>query len=382
MKEFKDPKILRAAKRIAKKTKLCNNCFGRQFARVSTGMTNQKRGEILRELLGGKEPKKCSACGGLLQALQPWAVKAEKKLKGIEFSSFLVGSKLSSELIEKEEELWESVGIEHCEPIKSELNRELGKLLYKKLKKDVDEKFPDVIVLMNLQKNSIEIQIASLFVYGKYKKLVRGIPQTKWDTYPITVEGIIAKPFMKASDAEAHALHAAGREDVDARCLDWRPFVFEMVSPKKRNLALKEMEKEINKSKKANVTCLRPSSKEEVRKVKAIRPDKTYRVLVTFKKNIKEEDIASLKKLVGEIRQQTPIRVAHRRADLLRKRYVKKITSKKLSSRKVVLEIRGEAGLYIKELVTGDSGRTSPSVAELMGPAEVKELDVIAIHLR
>jgi len=44
------------------------------------------------------------------------------------------------------------------------------------------------------------------------------------------------------------------------------------------------------------------------------------------------------------------------------------------------LIIKAESGTYIKELVTGDDGRTTPSLAELAGvKMEVKELDVIEI---
>jgi tRNA pseudouridine synthase 10 len=53
-----------------------------------------------------------------------------------------------------------------------------------------------------------------------------------------------------------------------------------------------------------------------------------------------------------------------------------------VDARTVELEVRTEAGLYVKELITGDAGRTSPSVAEVLGvPAECVELDVTAIHL-
>ena len=101
---------------------------------------------------------------------------------------------------------------------------------------------------------------------------------------------------MKETKAMAHTLHGAGREDIDARCLDWRPFVFELDSPRKRTLPLKRIQTEINKSGKVKVTDLRPSDKKEVVRVKDLRPDKTYRALIRLEKKIKKEDISSLKK--------------------------------------------------------------------------------------
>jgi tRNA pseudouridine synthase 10 len=44
------------------------------------------------------------------------------------------------------------------------------------------------------------------------------------------------------------------------------------------------------------------------------------------------------------------------------------------------IEIRGDSGLYIKELISGDGGRTSPNLAEaLKVDAIVEELDVIDV---
>ncbi|HJK19212.1 MAG TPA: tRNA pseudouridine(54/55) synthase Pus10, partial [Methanocorpusculum sp.] len=40
----------------------------------------------------------------------------------------------------------------------------------------------------------------------------------------------------------------------------------------------------------------------------------------------------------------------------------------------------GEGGLYIKELVSGDGGRTTPSLAEILAvPAKVVALDVVQV---
>jgi len=45
------------------------------------------------------------------------------------------------------------------------------------------------------------------------------------------------------------------------------------------------------------------------------------------------------------------------------------------------VEIHGEGGLYIKELISGDEGRTEPSLAGLLGVgAEVTALDVVAVE--
>lgn len=386
--DFSDKSVLQTAKEILEKKDICDNCFGRQFGAVGHGFTNKERAEKIFGLLKMKrrEIKYCEICDNIFSELEEIADGAIDKLKQIEFKTFVVGTKLSSEIILREETLWEDISIEHCEPIKSELNRELGKLISKKLEKikkgiEADEANPDVVVLFDTEEKNTRLSINPLFVYGGYKKLVRGLPQTKWETYKETVEDIMAKPFMKAVQGAEHAFHGMGREDIDARCLDWRPFVFEIVRPKKRNMDLEKIKGQINKSGKVEVTDLRFSNKNEVREIKAAKPDKTYRLTAVFEKEITEKDLEKLKTLKGKIiKQQTPSRVLHRRADKMRPRKVKEIKWKILGENKVQFEIKGEAGLYVKELVHGDNGRTKPSISEILGnPAKVEELDVIKI---
>ena len=392
-KEFAKKEILEKAKEIEKLKKVCSNCLGRQFAQIGHGFTNKQRGDIIRKLLKTKEPKECEICDDLFKNLEKYGKEAIGDLKKYDFKTFLVGTQLSYLLAKKEEYLWEEMGAENCESIKSEINREIGKFISKQTGKEMDRKIPEINVIIDLEKDRIRIKSNPLFVYGGYKKLVRGIPQTKWETYPETVEDIIAKPFMKATKGEEHALHGMGREDIDARCLDFRPFVFEVLSPQIRSVDLEKMKKEINKTKKVEVSDLRFSNKQEVRDLKAAKPAKSYRILVEFEKQITEKDLVKLKKLKGLIiKQETPKRVLHRRADKLRNRKVRdikwKILGKKqnstqpkpVSGKLVEFEVKGDAGLYVKELVHGDEGRTKPSISEILGnKGEVKELDVIKI---
>lgn len=387
---------------------VCDHCLGRQFSQLLSGYSNDERGRMLRTLIAMKldsgeklecdpnnffgykfrlnkeiksKKQKCSVCNNFFEKIDRFVERIEKQLKKYEFKSFLIGTKVSSELLNREEELWERIGIDFCEPIKAEINREIGKRLEKRLKKRADFGNPDITILLDLQNNRIKLQINPLYIFGYYQKLVRGIPQCKWVHYRTSVEQIIGKPILKLTNGKSHKFHGAGREDVSARCLAWRAFVIEIESPKRRNVDLREIQKMINRSKKVKVKGLRISDLETVRKIKQARPDKTYRIVVKIGKALEKKDLKVLKKLIGTIKQRTPQRVLHRRGDLLRKREVKALTVKQINSRTLELKIKASAGLYIKELVSGDEGRTKPSVAELLGcKATCKELDVIGIE--
>ncbi len=399
------------ALKILEKGYVCDHCLGRQFAQLLSGMESSGRGRTVRDFIAmlidsgeaaevdaSNFPYKfrfsglkgvggeCKVCGNLFENLDLFVKKTENLLKGLEFSNFLVGTRVSRSLLKKEEELWESVGIDWCEPIKAEINRLVGKRLEKSTGKIVEFAKPEILIILDIAGKSVKIDVNSLYIYGEYNKLIRTIPQTRWPSgkYKNSVEQIVAKPVLKQTMGSGSRFHGAGREDIDARCLAWRPFILEITGPKKRKLNLRDITKVVNKSKKVEVRKLRFAGLEEVEVLKSIRPDKTYKVTVVTEEDVKPENLKRLTLLKGKrIYQETPTRVMHRRADKLRKREIKDIKWKKLGKKKLELVVRTEAGTYVKELVSGDKGRTYPSVAETLGTkASVKELDVVKIHRR
>jgi tRNA pseudouridine synthase 10 len=204
--------------------------------------------------------------------------------------------------------------------------------------------------------------------------------------YPESVEELSSKPLLEATQGEATFFHASGREDIDARMLGTgRPFVIEVSKPKKRFIDLKEMEAKINAEAvgKVEVSRLRFTTKDVVRHLKRGEgAQKEYRLLAEFENQISDEDLRMLEeKLSGaSIKQQTPLRVMHRRADLIRERYIYKVKVKKVSLKRALMEIRCQGGLYVKELVSGDEGRTIPNVSDLLGNrAKTLKLDVLNV---
>ncbi|HZU98241.1 MAG TPA: tRNA pseudouridine(54/55) synthase Pus10, partial [Planctomycetota bacterium] len=84
-----------------------------------------------------------------------------------------------------------------------------------------------------------------------------------------------------------------------------------------------------------------------------------------------------------EVQQRTPGRVERSRADLVRARRILSLASRLVSPREVEVELACEAGTYVKELVSGDEGRTTPCLASMLGvPIRVAELDVLEVMAR
>ncbi len=314
-------------------------------------------------------------------------LKILNKVKEYDFSTFLIGVHSTKEDNFKE------------------LKVEVGRKIEANTNKIVDFKNPDLMIILNLNKEKIELQIKPVYIYGRYKKLKRGIPQTKWHCrkcrgkgckecnftgkkYQSSVQGLIEGSILNLYKAVSLKFHGCGREDIDAKMLgQGRPFVMEIENPVKRDVNLSKAKRKINKEnkEKIEVNNLTYVKKNIIKKIKSSRPDKTYRIKVKLRKEINKEKLKKvLSKLEKEtIKQRTPQRVAHRRSDLIREREVKKIKILKFSSKKITLEIKGEAGLYIKELVSGDRNRTNPSLTKLLGrKAKVDKLDVIGVDFK
>jgi len=125
------------------------------------------------------------------------------------------------------------------------------------------------------------------------------------------------------------------------------------------------------------------ASKDDVRHLKkGENAKKEYRLLAEFEKDLTEEGLRMVEeKLTGAlIKQQTPLRVVHRRADIVRERYIYKLEVKKVTLKRALLFINCQGGLYVKELVSGDEGRTVPNVSALLdNPAKTLKLDVLNV---
>ncbi|MCZ7357889.1 MAG: tRNA pseudouridine(54/55) synthase Pus10 [Candidatus Methanoperedens sp.] len=409
--------ILDTARKIVHEGPICDNCLGRQFAKLSTGLSNDRRGKALKlvlameagaenddtlkgELARSEGEIKCWVCNNLFKHLDPWAEKVLGAFSDYEYGNFLVGTKMTGLLAENEEIVWAESGTTFAEPLKTELNREVGKRVEKITGKRANLKKPEIVALLDLENDAVELEVNSLYIYGRYRKLVRGIPQTRWPCrvcggkgcercdntgrmYQESVDELIRPHLIKAAECEDTAFHGAGREDIDALMLgEGRPFVVEAKKPHLRNIDLISLEYEINSKAegKIEVTGLKFVESETVEKIKSMKANKVYRLKIEH--NTSEEKLKSSLDIISGtlIKQKTPTRVLHRRADLERVRKVHSTAIESFGDNTAVITIHCEGGLYVKELVSGDGGRTMPSLAGLTGSeAKVIELEVIKV---
>jgi len=382
--------IVEKAGEVLEKYQLCDHCLGRLFAKLGKG-TNEERGKAIRFVLNMersarglepiKEPDECELCRNVFDRIPELVEIMEKASEDVEFETFLVGSRFPEEIIEKEKAIWEELGIETAEPINREFNRELGKAFGRATGKDTSKE-PDIVFIVEPFSGKVELQINPVYVYGRYRKLVRGIPQTPLPDFEESVASIICRVFSKAFGGKC-VFKGAGREDVDVRMLgNGRPFIVEVKRPKRRKVDLKKVEEEINANRKVEVLNLRFVSAKEAEEVLTKNHRKEYLALVLVEEGVTPEEAEEVaRKLTGlEIHQRTPWRVRKARADKVRVKRVYEAEARWIDEKHFELRLVTDGGLYIKELISGDRGRTKPSVSDLLGkPAWCERLDVLNI---
>nr|XP_049705589.1 putative tRNA pseudouridine synthase Pus10 [Helicoverpa armigera] len=266
---------------------------------------------------------------------------------------------------------------------------------------------------------AVSAQHAPLYLGGRYVKLSRTLPQTPWlvngrRMLHSSVQELICAPIaalyrLDAEDAE-HRLKfmSAGREDVDVRCLgDGRPFAIEITDPTRQpsEAELQQLCAQISAGGQVLVRRLVPVSREHLALLKKGEETKckTYEALCIKLSHAADEQLpAAAPVRVTErdlqrvnaysncagarvlLQQRTPIRVLHRRPLHVRPRRILALSAHAVPAQPqlLLLRLRTDAGLYVKEWAHGELGRTRPALADaLQARVDILALDVAEVDL-
>ena len=402
-------------KEIKKYSPFCLSCLGRSVGLVGFGLDNRERGIELINIIELSEnnnisediicsSEDCKICDGLIGEIDNFIDLACESISEYSLETFKIGTIVDKEILNLESEFANIFGLNLSESIKSQLNREIGIGVSQKNNLLARLDNPDSTIIIDTRYDTINLEIKSIFIEGKYNKYDRTIPQTYWpcrkckgkgckscnhtgQLYPDSVQSLVANPFMKSTKATENLFHGMGREDIDAAMLgSGRPFVLELRMPKNREIDLNEMTDKINEGNmgRIQVNNLEFVPRKRVAELKNTVCDKSYRVDVSIPEDLTIESLKNGAQKLKEklVKQRTPTRVAHRRADLIRPRLVESVNVLSFEQGMAELEIRAQHGTYIRELVSGDMGRTVPSFSSLVdGACKVEVLDVLNLHL-
>ena len=290
----------------------CDACLGRVGGKMHYGQSMEAAGKEVRQAVLDRDAHLASArddvplcpfCENLFEEVELLTDIIFDAVQPYELSRLQLGARFPKDQTESEDELRKRFGAGGSEALKAALVNAIARRLNERLDNVtmVNEK-PDVMALIDVLTLTVDLDVRAVYVYGRYRKLERGIPQTRWPCrackgrgcercdhtglqYERSVQDLIGNPMMAALEGTEHAFHGMGREDIDVRCLgQGRPFVMEIKEPKKRAFSAAKLTEMINEQAggSVEVASLRPSNRKEVVRIKDTPAEKSYTIRFTL----------------------------------------------------------------------------------------------------
>ncbi|XP_026683872.1 putative tRNA pseudouridine synthase Pus10 [Diaphorina citri] len=295
--------------------------------------------------------------------------------------------------------------------------------------------------------SEVDIKQNQIYCAGRYNKYSRSLPQSPWiknnqRRFNSSVQELIAKDVLNLFKADDYLFSSSGREDVDVRMLGTgRPFSIELINPKCTKITQKQIDALMDKINNENgekirvqdmttvskdhlklsarydncfqgsleiIALMDKINKENGEKIRVqdmttVSKDhlkllkdgedsktKTYEALCVSKNPLTKEHLLNISKCTPlVVNQKTPIRVLHRRANLVRLKTIHSMDatiiphSRNDNQTFFCLKLVTQAGTYVKEFVNGDFGRTLPNLGTLLNDPDIDilALDVLNIDL-
>ena len=255
MTQNKFAQVLELSKKILSEYDLCDYCLGRLFSKKLHLTSNKLLGKKIHKKLK-KQNKKCNICKNIFDTIPYYTTKMQESSSSYCFKTFLIGAKLKPSVLDRDDHIRSQFKLRGIEAIKTSITRELAKQFVHKTKKRQNQQDPDLTITVDFKTESCESYSKSLYLFGRYTKTTRDIPQkqkpcsnclgrgcvtcnrhgmTEFDS----VEGMICKYVFDKFGATQAKITWIGGEDTSSLVLGpGRPFFAKLLNPKKRKLVI------------------------------------------------------------------------------------------------------------------------------------------------
>ena len=378
-------KIILQSKSILKECDLCDNCLGRFFIN-STHLSSGKRlGNKIRNSTNSRAVTKCYICKNLFSNAVLYVKMMQNASMRYEFSTFTVGAILKQSIIERDDKLRSKFHLHGVDGIKTAVTRELVKKFARKTSTRIDHLLPGIIFTINFRTEQCDVKTKPIFLYGRYIKNKRGLPQKEescqdckgkgcifCDNHGIvsfdSVEGKISQFLYEKFETNQVKFTWIGGEDKTSLVMgNGRPFFAKLLSPKKRNVRL---------AKKSNLDKIMIHALRKIDHIPngSIHFKSKIKMLVSAKNNISSNRLKKLKQLVT-----VPIEITDSN-NKQHKKTIHKVNYKKNSLQSFTVEIEADGGIPIKRFVDGFN--IIPNISSLLGTqCSCEKFDINQIYL-
>ena len=358
---------------------LCEYCAGRIFSKLVGKPTSKTLGKKYLKKFSKNTNHICYICKNIFESLDALLTNIHEKSHDVDFKTFNLGLRIKPSILERDDYLKSKFKIKGIESIKFGISMELAKKISRRTKSERIMNHPDVFIEIDLKDNSCTLRTKPLFVYGRYNKKIRKLPQKQVSCKYCTgigchncnftgmenietIEGKISTLLIKKFDAKQVKINWIGGEDQSSLVLgNGRPFFTKILNPKKRNQILRK------------TSDLDGIYLSELRKL-SVQPKGSIpfksRVTVTINTE-KTISLIQLKKL--DILENLEIHYSSKDKKNFSKR-IYKIGYKKIGKNSFTLDLFADGGIPIKSFIQNSD--FSPNVSELLeNQCECKKFD-------
>ena len=377
-------KIILQSKSILNECDLCDNCLGRFFIRLTHLTSARILGNQIRHSINSRIITKCYICKNIFSNIDLYLKMMQDTSFGYEFSTFTVGAILKQSTIERDDKLRSKFHLRGVDGIKTAITKELGKKFVMTTKKHIDHLSPDTTFTINFKTEQCNVKTKPVFLYGRYVKDKRGLPQKEescrdcmgkgcifCNNHGIVsfdgVEGKISKFLYEKFKTERVKFTWIGGEDKTSLVMgNGRPFFAKLLSPKKRNVRL---------AKKSNLNEIMIHDLRKIDHIPngSIQFRSKTKMLVSTKNNLSSNKLKKLKQLTD-----APIEITDSNKQYKKRIY--KLKYKKHSLQSFAVEMEADGGIPIKRLVNGFS--VVPNISSILNTdCSCEKFDVDQIYL-
>jgi tRNA pseudouridine synthase 10 len=355
--------------KILKNYDLCEYCAGRIISKLSGKSSSKLLGKKYLKKFDKFSNNKCYICKNIFESLDSMLSDIYEKSSSIDFKTFNLGLTLRPSFLERDDHLKSKFKIKGIENIKFGLSTEMVKKISRRTKSKRIMNDPDIFIQANFKDESCTIRTKPIFVYGRYNKKIRKLPQKQMSCKSCngigchncnfkgienieSVEGKISNLLKQKFEGNQVKINWIGGEDQSSLVLgNGRPFFAKILNPKKRNRIL---------DKSSNLDGI---SLSELKKI-PIQPKGT----ILFKSKVsiiidteKPISLTHLKKL--NILENAKIHDSSKDKKTVHKQ-IYKIRYKKLGKTSFHLDLFADGGIPIKSFIQNSD--VTPNVSELL----------------
>ena len=297
----------------------------------------------------------------------------------IDFKTFNLGLTLKNSFLEKDDYIKSKFKIKGIENIKFGISKEMAKKISQKTKSKRILVDPEMFIQANFKDDSCTIRTKPIFIYGRYNKKIRKLPQKQLSCKKCngigchncdfkgfenieSIEGKISNFLIKKFDGNQVKINWIGGEDQSSLVLGkGRPFFVKILNPKKRNRTLR-------KSLKLEDISLLDLKKISTQPKGSIPFKSKVSIIVDTKKPI---SLIQLKKLQNLENSKIHDLSKDKKGN---SRQIYEIHYKKLGKNSFLLDLFADGGISLKSFIQNSD--VTPNVSELLeNSCKCKSLD-------